>query len=308
MSIDPHRYVDDAQRLIDLGQVDGAIDRLRTALTEDPDLGDAHALLAICLLQKRRLYAAAIETDLALTLAPEAPFTHWVAAELNLARRDFVTAEGHIEQFRALAPDLPQADRLLARCYSLTGRRAERLPLLTQALNKDPTDPETLAELANHHAETGDLEQAWRYADEALRASPENMSALVAMGEVLLKRGDIDGAREHAAFALRADPTSSAALALLTSIKARTSPLLGLWWRYAVWGERVGPTRQVIVLLVAFVLYRVSTIVATDAGMDGLAGAIVFAWLGVVVYSFVGPTLFRRALPKELASVQLSRF
>ncbi len=308
MSVDPQRYVDDAQRLIDIGQVDGAIDRLRMALTEDPDLGDAHALLALCLLQKRRLYAADIETNLALTLAPEAPFTHWVAAELNLARRDFATAERHIDQFRALAPDLPSADRLLARCYSLTGRRAERLPVLMQALNKDPTDPETLAALASHHAELGELEQAWRYADEALRTSPENTSALVAMGEVLLKRGDVDDAREHAAFALRADPSDLAALGLLTSIKARTSPLLGLWWRYAVWGERVGPTRQVIVLLVAFVLYRLSTIVATDAGMNGLASAIVLVWLGVVVYSFVGPTLFRKALRKELASVQLSRF
>jgi Flp pilus assembly protein TadD len=308
MSVDPQRYIDDAQRLIDIGQIDGAIDRLRMALTEDPDLGDAHALLALCLLQKRRLYAAGIETDLALTLAPEAPFTHWVAAELNLARRDFASAERHIEQFRALAPDLPSADRLLARCYSLTGRRAERLPLLRQALHKDPTDPETLAALANHHSELGELEQAWRYADEALRAAPENTSALVAMGEVLLKRGDIEDAREHAALALRADPSDPSALGLLTSIKARTSPLLGLWWRYAAWGERVGPTRQVIVLLVAFVLYRLSTIVATDLGKDGLASMIVLVWLGIVVYSFAGPTLFRRALQKELASVQLSRF
>jgi tetratricopeptide (TPR) repeat protein len=260
------------------------------------------------LLQKRRLYAAGIETDLALTLAPEAPFTHWVAAELNLARRDFAVAERHVEQFRAMAPDLPSADRLLARCYSLTGRRAERLPVLTQALNKDPTDPDTLAALANHHSELGELEQAWRYADEALRAAPENMSALVAMGDVLLKRGDINDAREHAVLALRADPSDPSALALLTSIKARTSPLLGLWWRYAVWGERVGPTRQVIVLLIAFVLYRVSTLVAADLGMDGLASVIVLAWLGIVVYSFVGPTMFRRALQKELASVQLARF
>jgi len=308
MSVDPQRYVDDAQRLIDIGQVGGAIDRLRMALTEDPDLGDAHALLALCLLQKRRLYAAGIEMDLALTLAPEAPFTHWVAAELNLARRDFAAAERHVEQFRALAPDLPSPDRLLARCYSLTGRRAERLPLLMQALSKDPTDPETLAALASHHSELGELEQAWRYADEALRAAPENTSALVAMGEVLLKRGNIDDAREHAALALRADPSDPSALGLLTSIKARTSPLLGLWWRYAAWGERVGPTRQVVVLLIAFVLYRLSTIVATDAGMEGLANTIVLVWLGVVVYSFVGPTLFRRALQKELESVQLSRF
>jgi Flp pilus assembly protein TadD len=302
------RYIEEAERLLDIGHIDGAIDRLRSALTDDPDRGEAHALLAICLLRKRRLHAAGVEARGALTLAPEAPLTHWVGAEFGLAQRDFANAERHAEQFRALAPESPAGDRLLARLYSLTGRRAQRLPLLEQALQKDPTDPETLAELAQHHTEIGDLATAWRYAHDALRAAPENSRALVAMGETLLARGDIEEAREHAALALRADATDQAALRLLTSIKARTNPLLSLWWRYSVWGERVGPTRQVVVLLVAFVLYRVSTIMATDAGRIGLASAINLAWLAVVIYSFTGPVLFRRALQKELAEVRLERF
>jgi Flp pilus assembly protein TadD len=308
MSAHADRYIEEAERLLDIGHVDGAIDRLRNALTDDPDRGEAHALLALCLLRKRRLHAAGVEARSALTLAPEAPLTHWVGAELGLAERDLANAERHIEQFRALAPESSAGDRLLARLYTLTGRRAQRLPLLEQALQKDPTDPATLAELAQHYTEIGDLEAAWRYAHDALRTSPENSSALVAMGETLLARGDVEGAREHAALALRADATDQAALRLLTSIKARTSPLLSLWWRYSVWGERVGPTRQIIVLLGAFVLYRVSTIMATDAGRTGLASAINLAWLAVVIYSFAGPVLFRRALQRELAEVKLERF
>jgi tetratricopeptide (TPR) repeat protein len=308
VSVHLDRYLDEAERLLDIGHVDGAIDRLRLALTEDPDFAGAHALLALCLLRKRRLHAAGIEARSALALAPDAPLTHWVAAQLDLARRDVASAERHAEHFRALAPESPAGDRLLARCYALTGQRERRLPLLEQALEKDPTDPETLAELARHHNELGRLDVALRFANDALRASPENSSALVAMGETLLARGDVEGAREHAALALRADAADQDALRLLTSIKARTSPLLSLWWRYAVWGERVGPTRQVIVLLVAFVLYRVSSIAAAGAGAAALAGGIEAAWLAVVVYSFVGPVLFRRALDKELAEVKLARF
>jgi Flp pilus assembly protein TadD len=308
MSAHFDRYIDEAERLIDIGHVDGAIDRLRRALTEEPDRGEAHALLALCLVRKRRLHAAGVEVRSALALAPEAPLTHFVAAELGLAQRNFASAKRHAEQFRALAPESPAGDRLLARCYTLTGRREQRLPLLEQALHKDPNDPETLAEIARHHTELGNLDAAWRFANDALRAAPESSSALVAMGETLLGRGDIQGAREHAALALRNDATDLEALRLLTSIKARTSPLLSVWWRYAVWGERVGPTRQVIVLLVAFVLYRLVTLMAADAGRDDLAGAISLAWLAVVLYSFVGPVLFKRALQKELAEVKLERF
>ena len=104
------------------------------------------------------------------------------------------------------------------------------------------------------------------------------------MGRALLLQGDKDGAREHAVQALRADPTAPDALALLTSIKTRANPFLGAWWHYATWLERIGPARSVIVLLAAFVLYRVAVISAEQDGAAGLAQGIQLAWLAVVAY------------------------
>jgi tetratricopeptide (TPR) repeat protein len=302
------RHVEQAERLYALGHYDGAIDSLRQALTADPDMAEAHAWLAMCLLHKRRVHAAKIEAELALTLEPESSFAHWVAAELSLARRDFAAAERHIERLLEAQPELPAAYRLLARCYALTGRGKKRLPLLEQALQRSPEDPETLADLADFHVQTGDLATAFRYADQALRSAPENQSALVAMGSTLLARGDVQDARDHALAALRSDPTNPGALHLLTAVKTRSNPLLGLWWRYATWGERVGPARLIVVLLVAYAMQRFATIAAAGAGEDALANGISYAWLALCVYSFVGPTLFRRALQKELASVSLGRF
>jgi hypothetical protein len=95
---------------------------------------------------------------------------------------------------------------------------------------------------------------------------------------------------------------------LLTAVKTRSNPVLGLWWRYATWCERVGPAKQIVVLLAAYAIQRFATLAASDAGREALASGISYAWLAICVYSFVGPVLFRRALQKELAGVSLGRF
>jgi len=125
---------------------------------------------------------------------------------------------------------------------------------------------------------------------------------------VLLERGDTDGARELALSALQADPENPGALALLTAIKARSNFLLGLWWRYATWGMRVGPTRNIVVLLIAYIAYRALLITADDMGATTLAGAVNLVWLAIVVYSFAGPVWFQSTLRRELESVRIRRF
>jgi len=305
---DVRRYLERAEHLYEIGHLDGAIDQLRLALTEEPDVAEAHAWLALCLLRKRRLHAAVIEANLAMTLGPELLLSHLVAAEVALAKRDFKAAGQHIESLLEGAPENPGFYRLKARWLYLTGRRDERLTALEQARSLEPDDPETLADLSEHFSSVGQVDRAQQLADDALRIDAENHSALVAMGWALLKRGDKNGAREHAILALRADPHSPNALALLTSIKTRSNPLLGAWWHYATWMERIGSTRSVIVLLAAFVLYRLAVIVAQQEGERALANGITYVWLAIVVYTFVGPVLFRRALQRELQSVELRRF
>lgn len=302
------RQLQRVEHLFEIGQLDGAIDQLKQLLSEDPDLAEGHAWLALCLLRKRRLHAAVTEARLATTLGPELLLSHVVAAEVSLAERDFKAAASHIETLLAETPENPAWYRLKARWLTLTGQRRERLPVLEQARSLAPDDAETLAALSAHFADTGQVARARQEADAALRLEPENHSALVAMGTALLLQGDTAGAREHAILALRAEPLAPDALALLTSIKTRANPLLGAWWHYATWLERIGPTRSVLVLLAAFVLYRTAVIVAQQEGAPAFAGGIQIAWLGIVVYSFVGPMLFRKALRRELESVELRRF
>jgi tetratricopeptide (TPR) repeat protein len=290
-----------------IGHLDGAIDSLRRLLGIDPEIGEAHALLAVCLLQKRRLDAAWHEAGIALALEPEAPMARYAAAEVLIAKRRFADAEEQLHVLLAIAPEVPAYHRSLARLYDLTGRRAERRATLDKALDLDPEDAGTLADLADCSLDANDLEGAGRYALEALHSAPESSAAQVALGRVALRAGRVAEAREHALQALRGAPDDPGALHLLTAVKMRGSPFLGLWWRYNTWMSGIGAARSVLVLLGAFLLYRIATIASQDAGNAGLAIGIQVAWLGVVIYTFVGPGLFRKALRRELESVSLNR-
>jgi len=189
----------------------------------------------------------------------------------------------------------------------VTDRTQEMLSLLEKALELKPEEPETLALLSRDFLVRGDLVQAGRRAHEALTIAPEDHSALVAMGHVLLKQGKIDEAHDHAVWALRQGPTDPDALGLLAAVKAKSSLLMGLWWRYATWMQELGSTKSILVLLFAFILYRIAALMALDFDRPGLAAGVQVAWLALVVYSLVAPQVFSRLVKKELQTVELDK-
>ena len=138
--------------------------------------------------------------------------------------------------------------------------------MLQRAISLNPDDPDTMVALGDDALERGDVKRAEQWARDALTARPEFQDGLVLMGQVYLRQGRIEDAREHALWALRQDATDEGSLRLLASIKARQSPLLGLWWRYAMFMGSLGDGRGTLVLLGAFVVYRFATLAAKDLG------------------------------------------
>lgn len=287
------------------GDLRGALETLRRALAEDPEEAHAHALLALVLLALKRPHAAAHEAGLALGLAPELPLAHSTAASVALAQRRFPDAERHITRLLELEPDSADPLLLQARLLGLRGERARRREVLERAVALAPEDPDALVALGEDALERGDLKEAEARAREVLTLQPESQEALVLMGQVWLRRGRVEEAREHALWVLRQDATDTGALRLLASLKARQNPLLGLWWRYAMFMGELGSTRGMVVLLGAFVAYRFATLAARDLGQPGLASVIQLVWLALVVYSWVGPALFQRMVRQELETVRL---
>jgi tetratricopeptide (TPR) repeat protein len=295
-----------AQRQLAQGHVQGAVESLRQLLATDPDDAEGHALLAIALYNLRRLHAARYEAGAAVALAPESPLAHYAMGTVETGARHFAAAESHFQQALAHEPHAPGLLRALAGLYALWGRRERVQPLLLEALALEPGDPATLIALGEHALQQGRPDEAGERALAALHIDPESADGLALMGQVLLGRGHAADAREHALQALRIDATHRGALYLLSGVKARQNPLLGLWWRYSVWMESIGTTRSILVLLFAFALYRVALGLAQQQGLRSWVLPIELGWLAIVAYTWIGPGLFRRSLDRELRGVQLS--
>ena len=303
--MDISQQLEQAQRQIEFGQIDGAIHSLKHVLSIDPDFAEAHAYLALCLLEKKRLHAAVSEAGMALALDAELELAHYVMAHVLIAKRDFKQAESHVTLLLESNPNHPHYYLLQADLYLLTHRKNQILPLLEKALTLAPESTKVLAELSQYYASTGDLDKAQHYAQASLKIEASNVDGLIAMGEVLLRQGNIEEAREHAIWALRQAPDNRQALTLMAGIKARKNPVLGLWWRYNTWMSNVGSTRSILILLCAYIIYRLAAMIAGDVGREGLSSIINIVWLGIVIYTFIGPAMFEKSLKKELADVRL---
>lgn len=289
------------------GNLSAAIDSLRRVLSVDPEHALAHTLLSACLLDQGRVAAAEVEAQQALALDPEDAVSLRTAAAVAVARRKLDEARRHLDAALASAPEESATHLGLARLHDLLGKRAEARGAILRALELAPDDPEPHAALAKHLLDDNDLPGAERHARDALALDPELGDGLVVMGHVHLRRGEIELARDHAVSALRSGDGGHGALALFAHIKARQSPLLGLWWRYSVWIGALGEKRSILVLVAAYATYRAATILMEGTANAPLVPVIQLAWLGIVVYTWVGPSLFRKALDKELGAVTLSK-
>ncbi|MDP2316468.1 MAG: tetratricopeptide repeat protein [Pseudomonadota bacterium] len=286
------------------GRPHEAIEAFCESLALDPDDAPTHAWLALALLSARRLGAARIEAELAVGIAADAPLPLYALGRVHLAERRYKDAEATFRALLAIEPDDDANHRALAEVYIARARWADALAALEKARALDPTSADTLADIAEVHLRLGRLREAESTAREALEASPEHAGALVVMGWLLLRRGEAAEAREHAVTVLRIQPLHEGATALLVGVKARSSRVLGVWWRYNTWLAGLGP-RAITVMLGGFAAYQILSFLAADFGPAGLADLLQVVWLGFVAYTWFGPAMFRRTLEKELAPVTL---
>ncbi|HEY0139048.1 MAG TPA: tetratricopeptide repeat protein, partial [Nannocystis sp.] len=259
------RWLEQAERMQRLGDHAAAISSLKQALTHDPEQPAAHALLAISLLSTRRLHAAAREAAEALHLAPELPLALYAYATVAMAQQRWPAAEAAVTTLLALEPNDVANLRLAAEFHRREDPTRARKHL-ERARELDPDDPHTLVDLGQLALQQNRLDEAATLAEAALGHAPELSEAHVVAGHVALARGDVPRAREHARTALTNDPQDHEALGLLTAIKARENPLLGLWWRYQVFIGEPGSPRALGLLLGMFIAVRLVAIFADAWG------------------------------------------
>lgn len=294
-----------ARRQLARGDVQGAIESLRRALSLEPDEAGLHALLSAALLGARRRHAARHEAERAIGLDPDHPGAHRMLGYVRLAFRDHRAAAEAFERALELSPDEPETHLGIARMHAAAGRRPAARAALERALLLDPGDPDVLAELGALDLADGRKDAARARALEALQEFPEHEEAIELLGRVLLAEGRTEEARAHALDILRQDATSPGGVGLLCAVKARQSLLLGLWWRWNAFMSKLADGKAVLVLVGLYVAQRFATTGLRDADLSRAAEWVSWAWIAFAVYTWVGPAVFQRSVAKELSSVRL---
>jgi Flp pilus assembly protein TadD len=303
--MDTHRMFRHAQHQLARGQVEAAIETLATLLGGEPDHADAHGLLAICLVRRRRLHAARLEAERSVALDPEGLLPHLAAAAAASADRRFKVAEEHLNTARSIDPESVDVEIQLAHLYSYWGRNKDAAVHAARAVALAPDDPDALATDGEIALQRGDTAEAAARSRRALETDPEHVDALVLLGRCDLAAGNTSAAREHALWALQLDPMNAGALTLICAVKARESLWLGLWWRFQSFVSSGSGTRAILLLLGMFMIYRVAAILSADAGRQDIANALQVVWLAFAAYTWVAPEWFRRTLRREMDDVRL---
>jgi tetratricopeptide (TPR) repeat protein len=294
-----------AQDSLARGQNNDAIEYLSELLSEEPDDADAHALLALALLGKKRVYAARVEAQRSLELEPESFFTHIAVGSIEIASRHFASAEKHLETAISLHPDSSLGYYKLSHLYHLWDKPAEALKHIDIACSLDPDDLDCTSMKARLLNASGRKDEATAILRDALESDPEHLDSLVTLGHIQLASGNINQARENALWALQLDPDNEAAMQLLVSIKARESFLLGVWWRFQAFITSGGNTRAIILLIGMYLFYRAGLVMLTENKMDEWSSFASGIWLAFCVYTWVAPAIFKRSLQREIQQVEL---
>lgn len=208
--IAPRATFNQAIRLLNGGDPEGAVAICREALAEDPDDVNFTALLGAMLLKTRRLEEAERELRRAIALAPNFAKPHEDLGLLLLQQRRGEEAEAVLREAVRLDPELEQAHFSLGRALLMNGKSAEADDAFDRCFALNP-EKGRLAEAARLHR-SGRVEEAERLYRRVLRDNPENVTALRLLGVIAMQSGHPDNALELLSRAVRLAPDFTGAV------------------------------------------------------------------------------------------------
>lgn len=288
-------------------QMDEAIRRLKGLLAEDPTIAEYHGLLAACLLQQSRLYAAEYELKIALGLDSQSPFLFLIYARVHFLSNRPQLALQCCDEALSLSPEYIEALLLKSSAYRFIGKRFEALSAIESAARIEPNSVDVMLEFAEYYHHIGDNRQALIHASEVLSVASEGEAVHALMAEIQLALGNIAEADYHAKYAMTLNPNSERALQIFCDLKMRKNILMGLWWRFNSLMAGLSQLRQTAVLIIAFIFFNLLSRILFDCGYVQTSALVSYFWLAVVIYSWIGLPVYLRALRAELKQFRFDR-
>jgi tetratricopeptide (TPR) repeat protein len=296
-----------AETMLGAGNAMKALQAVEAILGEDPENQQALALAARCRMALDQWDEA--ETAVTTLIAPDEPQGYLLRAAMadRNKPRGKKTLAATAEALR-MVPDNAFAWHLKAVAHENLGKYQDAEAAYRQSLEFGPDDADYLSAFADFLAKTGRKQEAADLMARARELEPDNNSVLVASGTEDLRAGRKADALDKALWALRQDANDPNAIRLLVSIKTAQNPVMGIWWRWASFMERLSSgQRWAFIIGLYFAWQAFSRTILRQAPPWAQMTAIAL-WLGFCVLTWVGPGIFRRAIARELAKVAVKRF
>lgn len=277
-----------------------ALELAREALSIDPSIARAHAVLSRALLDLRRPRGARVEAEKAIAADPTCARGHEALGFVQRFEREEDAAEASFKKAVELDPQSVDAHRGLASLASSAKALRRRIEHLEAARRIAPDRIGVLVDLGVAHFELGEETDAAALSDAASALEPNHRGALVLQARVRLARGDVPAARKAVVAALRKRWTPDA-LDTLARIKSLETPWIGPWFRFNAWYvQRSGATGSAV-MVGSFLLVHLAKLVLRDLDLPTAALVLHYVWLAATRYSYVAHSIFNSMVKSEIA-------
>lgn len=258
------QFLERADVLLETNRASQAEDLIRQALAQEPDNPRALAELSRCLLQQEKYAEALGPAQQAVAKEPDHPYYLYLLGHAYMFNNQPEKAREMARAALQLAPDSADLYRLLAQLEYQDGRWELALFNAEKGLEFGP-DHEGLANLRTMAlVKLNRTAEARHTVDSTLYKNPESPAAHANKGWVEVERGNYAEAQKSFLEALRINPNNEHAReGLKESIKAK-NPLYRVVLRYFLWMSKMSEGRQWLVIIGAYVAFRLVRVVANS--------------------------------------------
>ena len=294
-----------ARALADAGNFDGAIAKLKLVLAEAPDHPYALALMALFQFNAQRRDKAAEAARAALAADAECALAYRVLGLVEQLAGRLSEAEAHFRRAVEVEPYEPYNRLALAGALAARDKRDEAEAEFKTIVAQAPNDANVLSAYADFLIARGDLAAAEPLARRAMAEHPDDPGVLTTVGEIALRRGRLDEAKELALWALQRDATNQSAVSLLCQVKMRRNPVLGVWWLWATWMQRLGSRNSWIAVIGIYIAFQIFARTILKEMPETVQTVVIAAWVSFAVLTWIGPSILRWMINAEMKRVRL---
>ena len=290
-------YLLRARVLMSQNRMELAEEQLRMVLASESSHSEAHAMLALCLVEREAWDAATEEAQQAIFHGPEEPTAHFSLARVMLKRNRLREAREAINEALRLSPWNADYFATLGAIEVAGEKWEEVLKAAQQGLEAEPEHEACENLRAAALTTLGRRSEAGLTIQESLRRNPENAFTHANEGWRLLHVRQPEQAMVHFREALRLDPNMELARrGIVEAMKARFF-IYRMMLGFFLWIGRFPPRTRLLLLIGMPIAQSVlQTTVASVPALEFLAFPMMLTYLLFVWMTWTSSALFNLVL------------